>query len=113
MLPLEAIETLVMCLGSLLRNSSIHQNINSLTVCSAAACLSAVSAGPSSMRGPVIEQPVCGRILLHVQLAGLPQPAGQLAHPHQRAQHCDLELRVSAGTCNANSTAASAWLREC
>lgn len=92
---------------------TIHHNINSLTVCSAAACLSALSAGPSSMHGPVTKQSVCGRILLHVQPAGLPQPAGQPTHPHQRAQHCNLELRVSAGTFNANSTADSAWLREC
>lgn len=57
--------------------------------------LSAVPAGPPPVPGHATRQPVCGRILLYVQPAGLLQPAGELAQPYQRAQHCNLELRVS------------------
>lgn len=65
-------------------------------LCPAAACLCAVPAGPQPVSGHATGQSVCGRVLLYIQPARLLQPAGQPAQEHPRAQHCNLELRVSA-----------------
>lgn len=72
----------------------------SYSLCPAAACLSAVPADPPPVSCPATGQPVCGRILLYIQPAGLLQPAGQPAEPHQRAQHRNLELCVSIRAMN-------------
>lgn len=69
--------------------------IHPVILCPAAACLSAVPADPPPVSGHATGQPVCGRILLYIQPAGLLQPASQPAQPHQRAQRRNLELRVS------------------
>lgn len=68
-----------------------------ICMCPGAARGSAVPAGPPPVSNHATGQSVCRRILLHLQPARLLQPAGQPAQSHQRAQHRNLELRVSTG----------------
>lgn len=72
-----------------------QRNETNRVMCAAAAGLPAVPRGPEPVCGPSAGQPVCGGVPLHLQPAGLPQPAGEPAQQHQRAQHRHLELRVS------------------
>lgn len=64
-------------------------------VFAAGACLPAVRAGPTRLRGHAAHWSLCGRVALHVQPAGLPHPTGGATQPHQPAQHRQLDLRVS------------------
>lgn len=61
----------------------------------AAARRPAVRAGPPRLRGHAAHWPLCGRVSLHLQPAGLPRPTGGATQPHQPAQHLQLDLRVS------------------